>query len=200
MTDQDKGLPPRVEIALEADYGTFRASVSGFLDRDGDAKSLVAALARALAEVNESRKDIDEALKGVHRAKAQAPEPRQAQPSQSGPPKESALPARGKAGILEFSENDVRYPPSAFKILGFPEAIALLMYEIDLPLMPARISFLINRGFKHIDPKNISSCLTNKTRYKLPKYVIRESAGWRLTGSGRVWVENEIIPSLKAGP
>jgi len=196
LTEQNNGSPPRIEITLEVDYGDYRASVSGFLDSERDAKPLIAELTKAIAVVNASKTDIEKALKGVSISKPKTLGLHPAEPSTSEPSPATPLPSEGKAGILEFSEDDVRFPPSAFKVLGFPEAIALLMYEIGSPLMPARITLLINRGFKYIDAKNVSSCLTNRTRYKLPGFVIREKAGWRLTGSGRAWVENEIIPKL----
>jgi len=197
MTGQNPTSSAILDITLEVDLGAYKVRVSGNIRPEGDISPLVSELTSAIAGVIAHKTQIEEALKEVKILKSGVAKPTPAEPPAPMPPSEIRLPSKGRAGILEFSENDVRYPPSAFKVLGFPEAIALLMYEVDAPLMPARITLLVNRGFKHIDAKNVSSCLTNKTRYKLPIHVIREKDGWRLTGAGKAWVESEVVPKLR---
>jgi len=196
MTEVKTG-EPAIEVVLEVDYGTFKAAVRGVLAENCDIKALTTALSRALQVVENSKPEIDKLMAEKGRLKPSIPglKPVIQRPQSEG---EVVLPSKGKAGILEFAENDVRYPPTTFKELGFPEAIALLLYEVDSPMMPSQITKLINRGFKPIDPKNVSSCLSNRTRYKLPNYVIREKDGWRLTGSGRAWVESDVLAKLTA--
>jgi hypothetical protein len=106
------------------------------------------------------------------------------------------LPKKGKLGILEFGEKEVRFPAQAISVLTFEQAIGLLLFEVNAPLLPSVITFLIGRGFKKSDPRNIRAYLTSG-HFKLKRYVIKEQAGYRLTGEGMKWVQDEILPKLQ---
>jgi hypothetical protein len=108
----------------------------------------------------------------------------------------SILPPKGKQGILEFGDNDVRFPNQAFNRLTFEEAIGLLLLEVGVPLTSTQIAHLISRGFKKIDA-NATRVYLMQERRKLRRYVIREGDGFRLTGQGTHWVTTEIIPKLQ---
>jgi uncharacterized protein YjhX (UPF0386 family) len=106
------------------------------------------------------------------------------------------LPSKGKLGLLEFSKGDVRFPQSSYGRLTYEEAIGLLLCEVEAPLTPADITFLISRGFKKIDPRNTRTYLTGN-RFKLKKFVIREGEGYRLTNEGLNWIRSEVVPKLQ---
>lgn len=118
-------------------------------------------------------------------------------PSRVAPKSELSLPERGRLGLLEFTKSQVRFPSSAIGKLTVPEATALLLFEVGEPLKKVDIDALVAHGFKRVRPDVLKNYLTAK-KYPLARMVIREKDGYQLTGEGEKWVEEQIVPKLKA--
>ena len=117
-------------------------------------------------------------------------------PSPGAKSSELNLPTKGRLGLLEFTESEVRFPSAAIVKLTVPEATALLLFEVGGPLKKMDIDSLVNRGFKRVRPDVLKNYLTSK-KYPLARMVIRQEDGYRLTGEGDKWVEDQIVPKLK---
>lgn len=107
-----------------------------------------------------------------------------------------AGPGGGKIGILEFGKDEVKFPVDSIDKLSFTEGIGLLLGELGESATPERIQSLLNKGFRKVSLPYIRDYLT-KPKYTLPKYVIKEGDGYRLTAEGEAWVKNEIVPKAK---
>ena len=105
-------------------------------------------------------------------------------------------PRGGKLSILEFGKDEVRFPVDSIDKLSFAEAIGLLLGELGESATPERIQSLLNKGFRKVSLSYIKDYLT-KPKYSLPKYVIKEGEGYRLTAEGEAWVKNEVAPKAK---
>jgi hypothetical protein len=105
-------------------------------------------------------------------------------------------PRGGKLGILEFGKDEVKFPVDSIDKLSFTEAIGLLLGELGESATPERIQSLLNKGFRKVSLSYIKDYLT-KPKYTLPKYVIKEGDGYRLTAEGEAWVKNDITPKTK---
>ncbi|MGA1974109.1 MAG: hypothetical protein ABSG92_00525 [Conexivisphaerales archaeon] len=205
MTKGPEPIPVDVILELELDGMKFRVKATKTADVSSEA--FIASIKNALSTVSMYKNELIEASRSFKASATDAspiPKAVKGKPSKTsvvatgGQFPDVELPPKGIAGVLEFSKTEVRFPEIAVRKLSFQEAIGLLLYEIGEPIGPNQVDRLINRGFRRIKINNTYACFTVKSRYKLPNYVIREPTGYRLTGPGKVWVENEIIPSLKA--
>lgn len=117
--------------------------------------------------------------------------------SQSPKTEEIDLPSKGKLGILQFSKDSLKFPANSYDRLNVAEAMGVLLGELDTSLKPIVITTLLNRGWKKVSRKTVTSQLTGKgAQFVLSKYVIKEGDGYRLTPEGVVWVQRDVAKKL----
>ena len=87
----------------------------------------------------------------------------------------------------------------ARKLLAVPDVIALILYFTGRPLSMREITVVFNNEARKIDLRNVSKYLTSKGKelYGYTSYF-DEMEQYGLNDFGKVWVETELIPSLKA--
>lgn len=96
---------------------------------------------------------------------------------------------------VEFGKDRIpKVSSKAFFDLSQIQAIALMLYVFDSPLLPKEITRILNGSWKRVSPNSIRDSLADKT--KLRPYVIREEEGYRLTGQGKNWVKTDIVPKI----
>ena len=185
----DEYLPVEVTIELNLTPAkiTIRGTTSDRQNEDRFLRPLQSAIQALMACKAEIKEAMAEFMPTLPSPKAAVREQLEARPLE-----------RGAVGILEFTEEEVKFPPEAIERLTGEEAVALLLYEFGKPMKPALISQLINKGFKKLSDNVIRAYLTAKGgQYRLPRYVIKEADGYRLTAQGKGWVEKEVIAKLR---
>ncbi len=102
-----------------------------------------------------------------------------------------------QAGIIEYLSDGtpkISVPPDK---LSAREVIALLLYaNSPNAISMTELTRLVADNWHSIKMNNISSYLSQMRAYVI-KEGSRRSYSWRLSGSGKSWVENELLPKLK---
>jgi hypothetical protein len=70
-----------------------------------------------------------------------------------------------------------------------------LMYVMKKPLRPIEIANLLTSGWKKITDNSVNVYFTDGKK-NLKQFVVRTDEGYILTGAGKNWVENVVLPKL----
>jgi len=101
------------------------------------------------------------------------------------------------AGVIEYGSNGkphIIVPPDK---LTAREVIGLLIYaKSPNPLSMSELTELVVNNWKSVGSPYISSNLSQMRAYVI-KEGERGSYSYKLSGSGKNWVENELLPKLK---
>ena len=168
------------ELEIRAEDITVRVrapSKEEVLDRLADAKSI---MRKVSGDVSQIRKTVQ----------AKAPAEKKRTPDTGVPSVPSEL-----AKLVEFGRDGIpKISAREFFDLSQIEAIALILYIFDRPLLPKEITRILNGAWKRVSSNSIRDSLADKT--KLRPYVIREDEGYRLTGEGKNMVKTKIVPKI----
>jgi hypothetical protein len=100
-------------------------------------------------------------------------------------------------GIIEYGTNGkphITIPPEK---LTAREVIGLILYaKSPNPVSMGELTELVANNWKSVEMPYISSNL-NQMRAFVIKEGSRGSYSYRLSGSGKSWIENELLPKLK---
>jgi len=186
-----------VEVTIEVNLPPGKINIKGVSggvdDKERFSKPLQTAI-NALISCGDSIKKATELL-SVEPRRKKARRTELAAVKREIPGGEFKLPPKGKVGILEFTEDAVKFPVKATRELDIQEAIGLLLYEVDKPMSPSIITKYIN-DFKKVGYGTVRSFLTSKNK-KLQKLVIKQREGYKLTREGEQWVRDHVIPKVK---
>jgi hypothetical protein len=101
------------------------------------------------------------------------------------------------SGIIEYLSDGTPHISVPTDKLSAKEVIALLLYaKSPNAVSMNELASLVVNNWKNVPITHVSANLS-----RMRAYVIKEGArgsySWRLSGSGRNWVENELLPKLK---
>jgi hypothetical protein len=101
-------------------------------------------------------------------------------------------------GVIEYTDDGkphIIVPPTS---LTAREVIGLILYaKSPNPVSMSELTELVVNNWKSVEMPYISSNL-NQMRAFVIKEGSRGSFSYKLSGSGRNWIENELLPKLKA--
>lgn len=102
------------------------------------------------------------------------------------------------AGVIEYGSDGrphITVPPEK---LTAKEVIGLLLYaKSPNPISMSELTELVINNWKSVDMPYISSNLSMMKAFVI-KEGSRGSFSYKLSGSGKSWVENELLPKLKS--
>jgi hypothetical protein len=102
-----------------------------------------------------------------------------------------------QAGIIEYLSDGTPHLSVPTDKLSAREVIALLLYaKSPNAISMNELARLVADNWKNVEMNYISANLTQMRAYVI-KEGSRGSYSWRLSGSGKNWVENELLPKLK---
>jgi hypothetical protein len=101
------------------------------------------------------------------------------------------------AGVIEYGSDGVPHITVPSDRLGAKDVIGLLLYaKSPNAISMSELTQLVVNNWKSVDMPYISSYLN-----MMKAFVIKEgtkgSYSYRLSGSGKNWIENELLPNLK---
>jgi len=171
--------------------GKFRLTIKtsfGEISVEGDSPTDLKSTLMSIGIPGESIDNILETMK----QKLQAP----VQPS----PISVAPSIPEVAGVIEYGSNGTPHiivPPDK---LTAREVIGLLLYaKSPNPVSMSELTKLVGINWKDVGAPYISSNLS-----QMRAFIIKEggrgSYSYKLSGSGKNWVENELLPKLKLKP
>lgn len=168
------------ELEIKADDATIRVRASSkeeVLARLADAKSI---LKKVSGEVPKTRKVVQASIQEEGKRISDTSIPK--------------VP-RDLVKFVEFARDGIpKISAKEFFDFSQIEAIALMLYLFDRPLLPKDITRILNSEWKRVSPNSVRDSLADRT--KLRPYVHREKEGYRLTGQGRNWVRTRIVPKF----
>lgn len=171
--------------------GKFRLTVKtgfGEISIEGDSPS---DLRNTLLSIGITDESIDNILEAMKR-KLQTP---------ALPTPISVAPSKPEVvGVIEYGSNgkpNITVPPAK---LTAREVIGLLLYaKSPNPISMSELRDLVANNWKSVGMPYISSNLSQMRAYII-KEGTRGSYSYKLSGSGKGWVENELLPKLKLKP
>ena len=102
-----------------------------------------------------------------------------------------------QAGIIEYLSDGTPHISVSTDKLSAKEVIGMLLYaKSPNAVSMNELAQLVSNNWKSTDIHNVSANLSQMRAYVL-KEGSRGSFSWRLSGSGKNWVENELLPKLK---
>jgi hypothetical protein len=102
-----------------------------------------------------------------------------------------------QSGIIEYLSDGTPHISVSTDKLSAKDVIGLLLYaKSPNAVSSTELTQLVSNNWRSTDIYTVSSNLS-----KMRAYVIKEgsrgSFSFRLSGSGKIWVENELLPQLK---
>lgn len=102
-----------------------------------------------------------------------------------------------QAGIIEYLSDGTPHISVPTDKLSAREVISLLLYaKSPNAISMNELAHLVSDNWRSVGINYISANLTQMRAYVI-KEGSRGSYSWRLSGSGKNWVENELLPKLK---
>jgi hypothetical protein len=102
-----------------------------------------------------------------------------------------------QSGIIEYLSDGTPHISVSTDKLSAREVIGLLLYaKSPNAISLNELTQLVSNNWKSTDVYNVSANLSQMRAYII-KEGSRGSYSYRLSGSGKSWVENELLPKLK---
>jgi hypothetical protein len=101
-----------------------------------------------------------------------------------------------QAGIIEYGSDGAPHITVSPEKLTAREVIGLLLYAKSTISM-SELTQLVANNWRNVEMPYISSSLTKMRAYVI-KEGLRGSYFYKLSGAGRNWIENELLPKLKS--
>ena len=103
-----------------------------------------------------------------------------------------------QAGVIEYLGDGTPHISVPTDKLSAREVIGLLLYaKSPSAISMNELAHLVADNWRGVTINYISANLTQMRAYII-KEGTRGSYSWRLSGSGKSWIENELLPKLKA--
>lgn len=111
----------------------------------------------------------------------------------------SPMPKRPElAGVIEFGTNGVPHIILSPEKLTAREVIGLLLYaKSPSPVSMGELKTLVASNWKSVDMPYISANI-NQMKGLIIKEGAKGAYTYRLSSSGKAWIENELLPKLRA--
>ena len=101
------------------------------------------------------------------------------------------------SGVIEYGSDGTPHITTPSDRLTAREVIGLLLYaRSPNPISMSELTELVVNNWKNVEMPYVSSNL-NMMKAFVIKEGSRGSFSYKLSGSGRNWVENELLPKLK---
>lgn len=102
-----------------------------------------------------------------------------------------------QAGVIEYTSDGTPHIAVSTDDLSAKEVIGLLLYaKGPNPTSMNELTKLVRDNWKGIEITTVSANLSQMKAYVI-KEGTRGSYSYKLSGSGKNWVENELLPKLK---
>jgi len=168
--------------------GKFRLTIKtsfGEISVEGDSPT---DLRNTLLSIGVAEESIDGIIEAV-KQKLQSP---------VAPTPVTITPSKPEAtGVIEYGTNGkphITIPPEK---LTAREVIGLILYaKSPNPVSMGELTELVANNWKSVEMPYISSNLSQMRAFVI-KEGSRGSYSYRLSGSGKSWIENELLPKLK---
>ena len=103
-------------------------------------------------------------------------------------------------GVIEYGNDGTPHIIIASDKLTAREVIGLLLYtKSPNAISMGELTDLVKNNWKNVDITSISANLSFMRAYVI-KEGTRGSYSYRLSGSGKEWIENELLPKLRMKP
>ena len=169
----------RFRLAIKTDFG----EISIEADSPADLRS-------ALASIGVAEQTTNSLLESV---KGKLQTPALPSPVLVAPPKPEAT------GIIEYGSDGTPHITVPPEKLSAREVIGLLLYSKSPNAVSlGELTSLVANNWKGVGTPYVSSIL-NQMRAFVIKEGSRGSYSYKLSGSGKSWTQNELLPKLKPG-
>jgi hypothetical protein len=101
------------------------------------------------------------------------------------------------SGVIEYGSDGLPHITIPSDNLAARDVIGLLLYaKSPNAISMSELAKLVINNWKNVDLSQISANLSQMRAFVI-KEGVRGSFSYRLSGSGKNWVENELLPKLK---